>query len=207
MEDWKISPDRRRQTIEMIKMHVLLTVPETGAAETRSFDHPEFRDYFLAQSLVEYLLKCASGSTASGLGRFLAAAQLPDSVARFSAGLLDEKVVSVQQILSSLASLVTEEWRPTFLQTNVGTLVPYLLSKFQGESRLKFDAKVVYASLVFEGLPLRNVTIAHGSFLHPSFRGVDWSDVVLSDCDLTELILDRQASYENVRLDNCKLNG
>ena len=206
MDDWGTPADRRRQTIDMIKMHVLLTIPENGPGDTRSFDHPEFRDYFLAQSLVEYLGPMNEGASLA-LTRLLSVAQLPDSVARFAAGMYGEDTAAIENLLGVLSRLVADEWRPTFLQTNVGTIVPYLLGKSDGHRRLVFDAKVVYPSLVFEDLKITNVELSKGALLHASLRGVNWSGVTLRDCDLVETIFDRRATYHGVMLIGCRLGG
>lgn len=207
LDEWQIAPGRKQQIIDMVKMHVLLTIPVDGSATVRSFDHPEFRDYFIAHALAERFKNAIKLDASDSLGRFLAHAQLPDSVAKYSTAIIDKQQFPVRDILEKLAGLVSKEWRPTFLQTNVGTLVPFLLSGFAPDSRFIFDAKVIYSSLVFENTALQNIEIHNGHFINTSFNGVEWRDVRFHNCDFDEVAFDRSSTFERVVLDGCRVNG
>jgi hypothetical protein len=102
---------------------------------------------------------------------------------------------------------VSQEWRPTFLEGNVGTIVPQILSGYEPAERLVFDARVAYTSLVFENTRLRNVTIKNGTFVRTSFVNVDWKDVCFKNCHMTEVVLDKQCRYDDVVFDDCKIQG
>ncbi len=204
---WEVDQERRRQIVDMVKMHVLLTIPPDGDARSRSFDHPEFRNYFIAYALAELIGEVEKTSNAGGLANFLNLAQLPDSVAHYACGLIDRSRSDMAKIVGVLSELVSREWRPTFLQGNVGTIVPQLLSGCEPTERLTFDAKVAYASLVFENTRLRNITVANGTFVRTSFRDVDWKDVSFRNCQLTEIELDEQSSYNNVVFQDCEIHG
>src|SRR5262249_43168020 len=44
LDQWGIVD--KRQVIDMVKMHALLTCPSDGNMAYRTFDHPEFQNYF-----------------------------------------------------------------------------------------------------------------------------------------------------------------
>lgn len=74
-----------------------------------------------------------------------------------SSAIIDKQGFLVPHILEKVAGLVSKGWRLTFLQINVGTLVPFLLNGHRPEQRLTIDAKVIYSRLVFENTELYNV--------------------------------------------------
>jgi hypothetical protein len=207
LETWEVSVERRHQVVEMVKMHVLLTIPLDGDGRYRAFDHPEFRNYFIAYGLQELIKSAVVKNTPRHLTRFLSLAQMPDSVARYAVALVDRTTCSVEDIVALLTTLIEAEWRPTFLQANVGTLIPQILNHHESQKQLRVQAKIVYSSLAFEGSVLNNVTFAKSSFLRTSFVDVDWSAVTFEDCELTEIVLDTSSRYQNVAFKACVING
>lgn len=207
LDAWGISAERKPQTLDMVKMHVLLTVPVDGSATQRGFDHPEFRDYFTAFALARKVQSALQDRSSERLARFLSQAQLPDAVARYAASVVDKPKFPVQDILKMLYEMIRDEWRPTFLHTNVGTFVPFLLNGYQPDGKQTFSAKVNYLSLVFEHTQLRNLEIIDGNFVRTSFVGADWENVHFVHCELNEVAFDKKAKYKGVRLEDCKING
>jgi hypothetical protein len=207
LETWGVSIERRHQVVEMVRMHVLLTVPIDGDGHYRAFDHPEFRNYFIAHWLHEMIKSAVVNQTPRHLIRFLSLAQMPDSVARYALALVEKDAGRVEDIVALLVALIESEWRPTFLQANIGTLIPQLLSNYIPQETLHVHAKIVYSSLAFEGSVLRNVTFAKSSFLRTSFVDVDWSDVTFEECELNEIVLETTSRYQNVTFKSCAING
>lgn len=207
LETWGTSVDRRHQVVDMVKMHVLLTIPFDGDAGFRAFDHPEFRNYFIAYGLQELIKSAVMKNTPRLLTRFLSLAQMPDSVARYAVALVDRNSCRVEDIVALLTALIETEWRPTFLQANIGTLIPQVLNRCTPQESLFVQAKIVYSSLAFEGSVLNNVTFAKSSFVRTSFVDVDWYDVSFENCELTEIVLDANSRYRNVVIRSCVING
>lgn len=206
LDEWHIPQERRRQVTDMVRMHVLLNIPRDGDARSRSFDHPEFRNYFLAWAIVDSLqIACQKDSVAS-LGRLLSVAQLPDTTARYAAS-IGKGTCEPTAVIEILAKLVRKEWRPTYLQSNAGTLIPYLLDRLSPEVPLHIDAKAVYPSVVFEKTVLKNIDISNGIFLNTNLSGVAWENVRLHSCDLEEVGIDTNASFLNVTFEDCQLSG
>ena len=207
LDQWGIEQNRKQQIVDMVRMHVLLVPPGDGNARVRAFDHPEFRDYFIAYALRSHIDRVMDGAPASGLARFFSIAQISDSTARYVCGMLDRSEVRVRRLLAGLQEALAREWKPTFLQSNVGTLLPFVLGGLDLTSKLEFSGPAVYSSLVFERSLLRNVSLEQGTFVNVSLAGVDWQDVKLKDCALGEIMLDESARFVNVIFENCRVDG
>lgn len=206
LDEWAIDPVLRQQVLEMVRMHVLLTPPDEGDFRLRSFDHEEFRDWFTGYALKDRLLRL--GQEGSSVAHdLLSAAQLPDATARHACALIDRTPARVVGILDALTDLARSEWRPTYLQLNCGTLIPFLLDGVVPPDRFSVDARLVFSSLVFEGTRLRRVDIAGCTFLNVSLDRADWRDVTLTECDLGELTVSRRARYTDVVMDRSRLEG
>lgn len=207
LDEWNIDPGRRQQVLEMVRMHVLLTPPSAADFTERSFDHEEFRDWFTAYALKDRLLSIsASGSTGPSQG-MLSVAHLPDATARYVCSLFERTPELAAATLSGLERAVNEEFRPTYLQANVGTLLPFLLDGVDTTAPIEFDAPVIFTSLVHEGKSLRDITFHNAIFSGASLASVDWSDVRLCGCNLGELTVGGGASYQNVQFVDCELEG
>lgn len=206
LDEWQIDPSLRQQILQMVRMHVLLTPPSDGDYGLRSFDHEEFRDWFTGYALKDRLVRLGreGGTIAQDL---LSAAQLPDATARHACALIERTPEQVDAILSGLIDLATSEWRPTYLQLNCGTLVPFLLDGVEPRERFTVNARMVYSSLVFEGTRLTRTDLTGGTFLNASFDGTDWDDVKFVDCDLGEPTFSRQSRYHNVAVRDSRLPG
>jgi hypothetical protein len=208
LDEWSVDQMRRQQVLDMIKMHVLLTPPTDGDHRYRSFDHPEFRDWFTAYALKEQLSRLLADSRSADIASLLSVAQMTDATARYACLLLDRQPKKVRKLIAALSELVRKAWRPTFLEPNIGTLLPFLLDGVDpGEDPFELDLTVVYSSLVFENTSLSRVRFVHGSFVNASFRGVKWHDVLFEDCELGEVTFDRTAQYENMTIRSSRIDG
>lgn len=207
MDQWAIEPSRRQQILEMVRMHVLLVRPATGNAQSRSFDHPEFRDYFIAYALASHLGRVMSGESSADLARYLAVAQMSDSTARYVFGMVQRSTERVKNLLAGLEYALQHEWKATFLQVNAGTLVAAAMDGLDLEVELNFKANAIFSSLVFERSVLSDITIEECSFVNISLAGASWKRVTVRNCNLGEVSLDSHASFESVTFEGCVLDG
>lgn len=207
LDEWGIDPVRRQQIVQMVQMHVLLTPPQEGDYATRSFDHEEFRDWFTAYALKDRLLRLNQEGAAVSHD-LLSVAHLPDATAKHVCALIDRTGEVTEDILAGLCTLVQREWRPTYLQMNSGTIVPFLLDGVTPPTgRFTVDGSFVFSSLVHEAKSLGHTTIRGAAFVNASLAAVHWNDVELVDCDLGEITVDRAAEYRDVVFRDCRLDG
>lgn len=207
MEEWAIDSGLRQQIIEMVRMHVLLVTPPGGSQTHRAFDHPEFRDYFIAYSLRSRIAQVMAGEGAGDLLRILSISQLSDSTARYVCSMLDRNQETVAIFLAAMEAALVAEWKPSYLQLNLGTLIPFMLDGVDFPSPVTFAGKVVYSSLAFEGSRVAGVILQNGTFVNASLRNARWKDVTLQNVELGELQLDNEAAFENVRFVDCSIDG
>jgi hypothetical protein len=207
LDKWGIPEERKRQVLSMVKMHVLLTIPPGSEGDQRSFHHPEFRDFFVAAALSGHIRDAVASGRTDKLGRFLSVGPLPDAVARYVCASINDKGFDHQSVVRVLSELVDREWRPTYLQANVGTLLPSLLSGHDNDRVVQVTAKVVYSSVVFERTRLVNVEFRGGSFVRTTFRDVDWTNVRFVNCSLAEAGFARESRFVGVVLEDCQLSG
>ena len=207
MDQWGILASRQAQIMEMVRSHVLLVLPPDSQPNFRSFDHPEFRDFFVAQALKGHLRAAMADGRAEQLARFLTYAPLSDGTAGYVSGMVDRTPDGVVQAIEALCARVRDEWRPTHLQTNAGTLVASLLDTVAFTETAVVDGPLVMSSLVFEDSRVTNVRFIGCHFVNLSLRGARWNGVVLEGSEVTELRVDRTSSYfENVVLDRTRVS-
>jgi hypothetical protein len=207
VDQWGIDPSRRQQVLEMVRSHVLLVTPPDADARVRSFDHPEFRDYFTAYSLKEHLRRAMLGEGGRELAAYLGIAQITDATARYVFGMLERTPENVATGLAGLEDMIAREWKPTFLQTNVGTLIPFLLDGIELPPGTTFSGRVIFSSVAFERSRLSGIRIIGGSFVNVSLHDAHWERVVLEDCDLGELEIGTAPSFRDVELLNCRIEA
>jgi hypothetical protein len=206
LEDWNIELSQRRQIIDMVKMHVLLAIPAEGDAHSRCFDHLEFRHYFLARVLCKLLTEALAGK-GYPLRTLLSVSPLPDSVANYVSLGLDLTLDKCQALIVVLCDLVAKEWRPSSINTNLGTILPYIINGKQFDDIVSISGKLIYPSLVFEHTNLHNVTFSNSSFVHCSFSEVDWHNVRFENCELVEVAFDQESTYKEVLFKDCTFSG
>jgi hypothetical protein len=207
LDQWEIDGGLRQQIIEMVRMHVLLVAPPSSNQSQRMFDHPEFRDYFVAYALKERVAAVMAGGPTNDLVRFLSISQLSDSTARYVCSMLDRTPLGVSTFLSSTEDALKQEWKPTYIQQNLGTLIPFMIDGVEFSSRASFEGKAIYSSLAFENTRIENFTFKDGTFVNASLRRVAWRGVRLEAMALGELQLDREASFAEVSLVHCAVEG
>lgn len=209
LDEWAIDLTEQQQVMEMVRMHALLRQPEPDRPRERSFDHPEFRDYFLAQSMRRHLVQVGAGGSSDRLGSFLAVAPISDSTAGYACSLAALPAEQALHAARELAEAVRAQWKPTHLQVNAGTLIPPLLSGHAFEPGTELDAeRVAFASLVLDGSALRGLTLKNAQFVNARIRNVDWQNVTLDTVDLGELELHIDTTtFEDCSLDGCSISG
>jgi hypothetical protein len=207
LDQWDIDTNLRQQIIEMVRMHVLLVSPPGDNQTHRAFDHPEFRDYFIAYSLKSRIAGVMAGGRADDVVRFLSISQLSDSTARYVCAMLDRNPTSVERFLAGVEAVLAAEWKPTYLQQNLGTLIPFMIDGIEFSPSVSFAGKVIYSSLAFEGSKIRGIALRDGTFVNASLRDVRWTNVTLESVALGELQLDRGSTFTDVRLVGCKIDG
>lgn len=200
IDEWQLDERVKPKVIRLVESHALLVV-ESGRDRYRHFDHEEFKNYFLAKGL-SFRLRNQDKLWLHG---FLSSGQLPDSVSQY---LVNELSVSVAgDIVYALVSIAKEEWKPSYVHTNIGTLIPFLLNGYQADSHIIIEGKIVFSSLVFENKSIQRVCFKGCSFINISLKGLSLKHVVFDTCSFSDLrFFDGSTYVEDVLIhDNCTI--
>ena len=207
VEEWGIAEDIKRKIVRLASSHAFL-IPKDDHMESRKFDHDEFRYYFLSRSLACLIDKGIESKDFSMVRRFLYIDQLPDSVATYCFKYIQDRVTNANVIINSFCEIVNKEWKPTYLQTNIGTLIPFLCHNLNN-TPLSIKAKISYSSLAFESKKIQNITFIEGVFINISLRNSVFENVEFINCDFNEIKIEEKSnnSIKNVRLNNSEIHS
>lgn len=207
VEEWGVSEDIKQKIVRLATSHAFL-IPKDDRMNSRKFDHEEFRYYFLSHALAKMIDKCLNKQDFNELKRFLYLEQLPDSVATYCFNYLVDKERNAEQIISSFVKIVNSEWKPTYLQTNIGTLIPFLLNDLNN-SQLTIKAKINYSSLIFESKTLKNIQFEDGLFINVSIRNSTFENIRFINCEFNEIKFEQKSKNKinNVSFNNCSVTS
>ena len=184
METWNKELPLRAQIIRMVESHAFLIVAEAGDIY-RKFDHEEFKYYFIAQYLKHLLKKAVESSDFMPVRSFLYLSQMQESVARYLFMMVDgeDKI----PIVDGLLQMKSDAWKPTYLQPNIGIIVPYMLNEYTNTQRVVINNGLTFSSLIFENKQLKNIEFIGCNFINISFRNTKLSDIVFSNCTFSDI--------------------
>ena len=200
LEQWDVMPNLHPDILKMSKSHALL-VADSHGDKFRRFDHEEFKNYFLAKNLEAKILRSVYCGQYASLKRLLAVGQLPDAVALYISQMKDSynRVLFIQKMLEE----VRKDYRTTFFQTNLGTLIPFILDRVKIENKLKIGPKLVFSSLVFENKTLENIEFYDCYFVNVSFANTTFKNVQFKNCEFSDIRLheDNDCKFVDVTYD------
>lgn len=216
-EDWKIIDDKKQTEItRMVGMHALL-VPYNNDMTLRKFDHPEFKNYFIAQSLVKIIKNAIefNNNKFAQLKKFLEHSQLPDAVGLYTCNILKNSN-EIPKIIEVLEKSLSDEWKPSLLHLNIGTLIPFLLNGYKPSETLKFGSKldkgitkITYSGIIFENKCFENIVLSNGYFLNINFRNLVLKNVSFINCIFNQITLDNNSKlvFENVIIEKTEIHS
>lgn len=201
METWNKEVSLRTQIIRMVESHAFLVVAEAGD-NFRKFDHEEFKDYFIAQYLKQLLKKAIESKDFMPVRSFLYLSQMQESVARYLFMMVDK--TDKIPIVDGLLQMKSEAWKPTYLQPNVGIIIPYMLNDCSNIQRIIINCSLTFSSLIFENKQLKNIEFIGCNFINISFRNTRLTDISFSNCTFSDIRFfpDSGNAFMNVFIDN-----
>lgn len=200
-EEWGTDETLQPLIVRMVSSHALLTIAEQGD-NYRCFDHEEFKNFFFARSVKNILVKALEDNNMSVVEQLLSKAQLPDSVALYLMNWLDG-----DQKLSIITGLLENEnnqWKPTYFQPNLGTLLPFMLDKTPRQNKILISNKITFSSLVFENKEIADIEFTDCSFINISFNNTKLTNVQYRNCKFTDIRMYQNSGnhFDNVIIAN-----
>lgn len=205
-EVWGTDVTHRPIINRFVESHALLAISGLGD-RFRRFDHDEFRYFFLALALERLLKDAISKQNFTSVSSFLKVAQLPDTVSQYLAIQLSKE--EAKAVIDGLLTMEYNDWKATYAQPNIGTLLPFLFDKVQQDDNVIVDHKINFSSLVFENKSIRNVCFRDCSFINISFCHTRLENVKFESCTFTDIRFNSNSGNDfiNVVIDSqCQLN-
>lgn len=201
IDEWQMDERTKPKVMRLVESHALLVV-EKGRDRYRRFDHEEFKNFFMAKGLLSGLIK----HDRLWLHGFLSSGQLPDSVSQYLVNEIPDN--EAMDVVNNLISVAKEEWKPSYVHANIGTLIPFFLSGSHPTTPIVIDGKIVFSSLVFENKSLYGVHFKGCSFLNISFKNSSMEKVEFNDCYFSDMrFFEGTTCIKDVRIhDNCIIN-
>lgn len=201
-DEWNIEEELRKIVIRIVGSHAFLPPVNDTKMDARKFEHEEFKHYFLARALADLFNNSVRTDNYTELKRFLYIEQLPDSVAMYCFNYVDDLSNNVKKILEYFKAMLDAEWKPTYLQLNIGTLLPFMIDKIDFKSSVCFDSKVNYSSLIFENKKLSNIIFENGTFINISLRDTILDNVQFRNCGFNEIRIETESKvvFRNVSI-------
>lgn len=205
-EVWGTDVTHRPIINRFVESHALLAISGMGD-RFRRFDHDEFRNFFLALALERLLKEAISTNNFTSVSSFLKVAQLPDTVSQYLAIQLTKEESNA--VICGLLTMEYNDWKATYAQPNIGTLLPFLFDKVQQDNYVIVDHKINFSSLVFENKSIRNVCFRDCSFINISFCHTKLYNIKFEACSFTDIRFNANSGnvFCDVIIDeNCQLN-
>jgi hypothetical protein len=206
LDSWEIEEKIKPIIFRMSESHALL-IPVENRDNLRKFDHIEFKNFFISKSLINLIIDYLSSDNSSSIRKFLCIAQLPDSVARYCSKRVDCN--SIDQLILKFNKIVLTEWKPTYLQANIGTLIPFILDEYQPEKPIRIENKITFSSLIFENKRLNSIVFTFCNFINISFKDSLLNDITFEDSTFNEIRIyeNSKNSFSNVLFNNCIISA
>lgn len=201
----KLVPQVTRQVLARIFDHPLLTKPE-GKANVSSFDHEEFRDFFLGEAIGNFILSRNVGE----FQRTLRKSVYPSSVIDACTSFLKMHNANIRDAVIFIQTSISIENAASYAKETGTKIILQLLQQTQGIECTILDSYI--SSEAFSGLQISNVVfekcfchdavfrackLINCKFLECEFDGVELHD----DARFSDTIFSKCVIY-NVRLNN-----
>ena len=105
--------------------------------------------------------------------------------------------------------MTANDWKSTYIQPNLGTILPFLLDKSENEEMIEIGNKIAFSSVVMENKRISNVRFRDCSFINISFNCTKLKNVEFDSCSFTDIRFKKNSdnAFEHVMLkDNCIVN-
>jgi len=178
------------QIKERIKQHALLI--RSGRSKAFSFDHDEFRQFFLGKALAENMMNDELTEVRS----ILRISSVSQQTADTAASLLKQKADDISHAIRMLQGLCIKEGPVSFIRENCGLLTIRLLDGFDT------DDTTLIENMAFPPDALHSRKIRHVSFRKSYFRATGLRESRLTDCRFISCIIERFAVDGEFSLNN-----
>ena len=205
-DEWGTEADLKPKITRMAESHALLPIATAGD-RFRKFDHEEFKNFFLALSLERMLKEALGNGNYTAVKTFMKIAQFSDSVGQYLVMQLTEE--EIKDMVSGLINMVANDWRSTYVQPNLGTILPFFLDRIDNSNIIEISNKIAFSSVVMENKYIKNIRFKECSFINISFKNTHFENVEFNSCSFTDIKISKLSNniFDKVIIkDNCIVN-
>ena len=205
-DEWGTEADLKPKITRMAESHALLPIATAGD-RFRKFDHEEFKNFFLALSLERMLKEALGNGNYTAVKSFMKIAQFSDSVGQYLVMQLTEE--EIKDMVSGLINMVANDWRSTYVQPNLGTILPFFLDRIDNSNIIEISNKIAFSSVVMENKYIKNIRFKECSFINISFKNTHFENVEFNSCSFTDIKISKISNniFDKVIIkDNCIVN-
>jgi len=200
-EQHGLTPDATRQVQERIKDHSLLRAQKQSGRNVVTFDHDDFRAFYLGQALGNAL----TNNDMTAITQILDAKALSVPVISEAARIVSDSGVTVfREVVAHLQKVVKGAQQVSYVRENCGML---MLTLFQNSDDLQVMDSVSFAQEALAGKQLCNLTF-EGSFFAPTrLTGTRLRNCTFNKCQFERLIIDGAADVQDSILKDCVIHS
>lgn len=205
-DEWGTEADLKPKITRMAESHALLPIATAGD-RFRKFDHEEFKNFFLALSFERMLKEALGNGNYTAVKTFMKIAQFSDSVGQYLVMQLTEE--EIKDMVSGLINMVANDWRSTYVQPNLGTILPFFLDRIDNSNIIEISNKIAFSSVVMENKYIKNIRFKECSFINISFKNTHFENVEFNSCSFTDIKISKLSNniFDKVIIkDNCIVN-
>lgn len=197
-EGKQLSPSRTRQVRERIKQHALL-IPAKQGRDSYSFDHEEFKNFFLGESIGFSLRK----NDIAGLKNTLRRASLPKQTLETVQSVVVSDEIEPRDAIEFLMKASRDEFASSYVKENVGAIVLRLLhNSTLGHMTLK---DLLFPQDALEGIDLIDVHFVGCIFQSTEIGDCRLRNVRFSNCRFDIIAAEKKPQVDNVEMERCEV--
>ncbi|MDM8552462.1 hypothetical protein QUF72_20415 [Desulfobacterales bacterium HSG2] len=174
-----------------IKQHALLI--RSGRSKAFSFDHDEFRQFFLGKALAENMINDELTEVRSILRISSLSQQTADTVA----SLLKQKSDDISHAIRMLQGLCIKEGPVSIIRENCGLLTIRLLDGFNADDTILIE-NMAFPPDALHSRKIRNVSFKKSYFRATGLRKSRLTDCLFISCIIERFAVDGEFSLNNV---------
>ena len=193
-----MSPEIMRQIGERIRQHSLLVVSGVGRSAL-SFDHDDFRVFYIGQALGRSLVQL----DVTAIRSILENGVLPPSATEEAAIFLREHTMGLHESLEQLQTLADNELPSSFVRENCGMLMLEINKYLEGEYQVR---NMNFPAGALSGRTVQDLTISESYFHATSLTGAEFQRCHFINCEFERLEVDSTVTVINSRFDErCRI--
>lgn len=194
-EQKKLSPIIHRQIIERIKQHALI-INSPSLRNNFSFDHDEFREFFLGKAILNRI----SEKDRHILLTILKASLLPSQTLSTIVSDIKNSSINPKDAEEFLYKLCDNEGPISYARENLGAII---LSLITGEQ----SAPIRVKGLNLPPNSLNKLTLNNIAFFNCYFQGTNLEHTKITSCNFIDCTFDRLEFYTSTSISKCKLEN